>query len=206
MYNLPHFKEHDADKVKAFMQAHPFALLTGVDAQQRPVSTQVPLLIREREGRLFLLGHIQRKTDHCKAFQQNPQALAIFTGPHAYISASWYSNPQMASTWNYMAVHARGHLRFLGDEALLQLLEELTAHFENNPASPALVSQMPKEYMEAMMKAIVAFEIEVSSLEHVFKLSQNRDQKDYERIIRELKAQGGEAALVAEEMQKRVSS
>jgi transcriptional regulator len=202
MYNLPHFKVQDADKVKAFMQAHPFALLTGVDAQQRPVATQVPLLMREREGKLFLLGHIQRKTDHCKAFEQNPQALVMFTGPHAYVSASWYTNPQMASTWNYMAVHVRGHLRFLDDQALFRLLEELTAHFENNPASPAQVSQMPKEYMEAMMKAIVAFEIEVSALDHVFKLSQNRDQKDYERIIRELKAQGGESGLVAAEMER----
>jgi len=202
MYNLPHFKEQDAEKVKAFMRAHPFALLSGVDAQQRPVATQVPLLIRERDGKLFLLGHIQRKTDHCKAFEQNQQVLAIFTGPHAYISASWYTNPQTASTWNYMAVHARGQLRFLADEALFQVLEETTLHFENNPASPALVSQMPKDYMEAMMKAIVAFEIEVTALDHVFKLSQNRDQASFERIIRELKAQGGESARVAEEMER----
>lgn len=202
MYNLPHFKEQDAEKVKAFMRAHPFALLSGVDAQQRPVATQVPLLIREREGKLFLLGHIQRKTDHCKAFEQNQQVLAIFSGPHAYISASWYTNPQTASTWNYMAVHARGQLRFLADEALFQVLEETTLHFENNPASPALVSQMPKHYMEAMMKAIVAFEMEVTAIDHVFKLSQNRDQASFERIIRELKAQGGESALVAEEMER----
>lgn len=206
MYNLPHFKEQDAEKVKAFMRAHPFALLTGADVQHRPVATQVPLLVREQDGKLFLQGHIQRKTDHCKAFEQNQHALAIFSGPHAYISASWYSNPQAASTWNYMAVHARGQLRFLTDEELFQVLEATTLHFENNPASPALVSQMPKDYLGAMMKAIVAFEIEVTSLDHVFKLSQNRDQKDYERIIHELKAQGGESARVAEEMERRVSS
>lgn len=204
MYNLPHFKDSDPQKVKAFMAAHPFAVLTGVDAQSRPVATQVPILMEEREGRIFLLGHIQRKTDHCRALEQNPEALAIFTGPHAYISASWYTNPLTASTWNYMSVHARGKIRFLGDSGLFRVLEQTTAHFENNPDSPALVSRMPKEYMEAMMKAIVAFEMEVDSLEHVFKLSQNRDQQSYERIISELKAQGGEAALVADEMKKRI--
>ena len=85
---------------------------------QIPVATQVPLLIHEKEGKIYLKGHIMRNTDHHKAFQSNQNALCVFTGPHTYVSASWYSNPQTASTWNYISVHVKGNIRFL-DEAHL---------------------------------------------------------------------------------------
>ena len=203
MYNLPHFKEKDPAIVREFMRQHPFALLCGCGQDLLPVATQVPLIMEERGDRLFLTGHIQRKTDHHLAFMQNPQVLVVYTGPHAYVSASWYSNPQTASTWNYMAVHARGRLQFLDDKKLLDILDKLTGYFENDPHSPALMEHMPEEYVQKMMQAIVAFEIEITSLDHVFKLSQNRDEKSYVRIIDHLSQAGGQPALVAREMEKR---
>jgi len=202
MYQTPYFKEKDHQAVLDFMRKHSFAMLTGCDAGSRPVATQVPLLVEEKEGKLFLYGHIKRKTDHHLAFEQNPRALALFTGPHAYISASWYTNQQNVSTWNYMSVHAGGTLRFVDDAALLDIITRTTTHYEQDAASPALVEKMPEEYLSRMMKAIVAFEIEVTSLESVFKLSQNRNKADYGQIIARLAAQGGEAALVAAEMEK----
>jgi transcriptional regulator len=66
------------------------------------------MLVEERDGKLILHGHIMRKTDHHKAFHENPQALVVFTGPSSYVSATWYTNPHMGSTWNYMSVHLRG--------------------------------------------------------------------------------------------------
>src|SRR5580698_5954763 len=99
MYDLPHFKEPDPAVIKQFMRDNPFVLLCGCDAGNKPVATQVPLLTEEKEGKTFLYGHVQRKTDHHLAFEQNPDVLAIFTGPHTYVSASWYSDPQTASTW-----------------------------------------------------------------------------------------------------------
>jgi transcriptional regulator len=205
MYNLPYFKEKDPAVVMQFVREHPFAVLCGSDADGKPVATQVPLLILERGGKLFLQGHVQRKTGHHLAFEKNPAVLALFTGPHSYVSARWYSNPQTASTWNYMAVHASGRLRFLDDSGLLRILSETTAFFENNPNSTALLEKMPEEYVSSMMRAIIAFEIEVTSLEHVFKLSQNRDEKSYHNIIRHL--QEGDAASneVANEMKKRAA-
>lgn len=203
MYNLPHFKEPDAQVVLDFIKQHPFAMLIGVDAEHQPVATQVPVFIGEREGRLFLTGHIQRKTDHHNAFKQNSNVLAVFTGAHAYISASWYENKQVASTWNYMSVHAKGSMRFLTDEELYEVLKRTTHHFENNPHSPSLVEKMSDEYVQSNMKAIVAFEVEVKELNHVFKLSQNRDEKSYNQIIHQLQQQGGEAKELAEIMEAR---
>jgi transcriptional regulator len=203
MYNFSYFKEKDIAVVKEFMKANSFAMITGCDANNQPVATQVPLLLEERGDKLFLLGHVQRKTDHQLAFEQNPHVLAIFTGPHTYVSASWYSNKQIASTWNYISVHAKGMLNFLDDAALLNILQRTTALYENDEHSPALVEKMPAEYVSKMMKAIVAFEMEVTHLDNVFKLSQNRDKKSYDAITGKLQAQGGQAADIAKEMQQR---
>jgi transcriptional regulator len=203
MYSLPEFKATNDKEVMDFIKHHPFAMLIGVDATQKPVATQVPVFIDEKDGKLFLTGHIMKKTDHHLALEYNPYVLTVFTGAHTYVSASWYQQQQVASTWNYSAVHAKGKLRFLTDTELLDVLKRTTAHFENNPHSPALVEHMQEEYVQKMMKAIVAFEIEVTELNHVFKLSQNRDEKSYDAIITELKKQGGEAEEVAREMEER---
>ncbi len=203
MYNLTYFKEEDIAVVKAFMHNNPFAIIAGVDANQGPVATQVPLLLEERDGRIYLLGHVQRKTDHQLAFENNPKVLALFTGPHSYVSASWYTNKETASTWNYITVHAKGIIKFLDDAALLTLLAKITTRFESNPLSPALVEKMSAAYLEKMMKAIVGFEIEVTALDNVYKLSQNRDKESYDRIVEELKSQDGDAKAIAIEMEKR---
>ena len=203
MYTLPHFKEPDEQVVIDFVKKHPFAMLIGVDAEHQPVATQVPVFIDERDGQLFLTGHIQRKTDHHKAFEQNPHVLAVFTGAHAYISASWYENKEVASTWNYMSVHAKGVLRFLSNAELYEVLKRTTHHFENNPHSPSLVEKMSDEYVQSNLKAIVAFEVEVKELNHVFKLSQNHSEKNYDQIIHQLQQQGGDAKEVADIMEAR---
>lgn len=203
MYNLPHFKEPDAQVILDFVKENPFAMLIGVDAHNKPVATQVPVFIDERNGQLFLTGHIQRKTDHHKAFEQNANVLAVFTGAHTYVSASWYDDKQVASTWNYMSVHAKGILRFLSYEELYEVLKRTTHHFENNPHSPSLVEKISDEYVASNMKAIIAFEVEVKEMNHVFKLSQNRDEKSYDAIVDKLQEQGGDAEKIAEVMKHR---
>lgn len=202
MYNIPYFKANNEKEVIDFMHQHPFVVLTGCDANNHPVATHVPVLIEERNGKLFLQAHIMRLTDHHKAFMQNPDVLAIFSGAHTYVSASWYKDPQQAATWNYQAVHAKGKLRFLDDDALLDILHKLTAHFENNPSSPSLVEHLPTEYVNRLMKAIVAFEIEITEIAHVFKLSQNRDKESYQNIIRHLYNGDSDARQVASVMEK----
>lgn len=185
------------------MHQNPFVILTGCDAMYMPVATHVPVLLEVREGAIFLLGHMMKQTDHHKAFAKNENVLAIFNGPHAHVSASWYANPRQGSTWNYMTVHAKGKMKFLNDGDLLKVLTRTTAYFENDPTSPALVEKMPADYVERLMKAIVAFEIEVTELEHVFKLSQNRDKESYDNIVEKLSAGDSNGIAIANEMSKR---
>jgi transcriptional regulator len=204
MYNLPYFKEQDAEEVLQFMKAYPFVFLTGVDAENKPVATQVPVFIDEKEGKLFLTGHIMKNTDHYKAFLLNNSVLAVFTGPHTYVSATWYANPHQASTWNYMSVHAKGKITFGGGEELVAILKRLTLYYENNNQdSTTIYDNLSPEYLAPLMKAIVSFEIEIESIENVFKLSQNRDEKSYDNIAAKLKQQGGDAEKIGAKMEER---
>ena len=203
MYSLPHFKEKHPARIMEFMQQHPFITLCGTDANQQPVVTQVPVLISEEQGTIRIRGHIMKQTDHHLAFENNKQVLALFTSPHTYVSASWYTNKQQGSSWNYISVHARGSISFLPEEGLIQLLDDLTSHFENDTNSPSLFKHIPGEYVSRMVKAIVAFEIKVDTIEHVFKLSQNRDAESFENIIHQLEQRDAGAKYIAEEMRKR---
>ena len=206
MYNLPQYQENDAEVVKQFVREHPFAFLAGADADNKPVATQVPVFIDEMDGKLFLTAHIMKNTDHHKAFEQNPKVLAVFTGPHVYVSATWYDNPHQASTWNYMSVHAHGNIRFGDEQELIAILKRLTLHYEDSDAASTTVfDNLPKEYVDRLMKGIVPFEIEVVSLEGVFKLSQNRNEKSYDNIVEQLKKQEGDGKAIAELMEKRKS-
>ena len=186
MYNLPHFKAENQREIFAFMQAHPFATLCCVDAHGCPVATHIPVLFEEREGVLYLQAHIMRKQDHAIALATNPNVLVIFSANHAYVSASWYAKQNVASTWNYKAVHAKGIVRFLNDEGLYNMLVKLTNHFEGSVDSPAAVKYMSDEYVRDNMKAIVGFEIELTSINHVFKQSQNKDAETKKAIIKQL--------------------
>lgn len=202
MYSLPYFKEKDEKLIFEFIRKNPFAMLIGCEGIN-PVATQVPLLISERDGKMMLKGHIMRNTDHHKAFQLNDHALCVFTGAHTYVSASWYNNPQTASTWNYISVHARGRIRFVDEGHLLEILKETTTHFENNPYSKASFDQLEDEYVQRLVKAIIGFEIEVEQIDNVFKLSQNRDEESYQNIVRELEKLDPQAKEIAEEMKVR---
>jgi len=204
MYTIPYFKENDKQVLTQFINEHPFAFLTGSNADGKQVATQIPMLLEERHGELFVQGHIMRNTEHHKAFSENPNGLAVFTGPHAYVSASWYTNPSIGSTWNYMSVHIQGKVCFMSDEELIAFMKKLTLTFEKgNTKSPTYFDNLPDDFLNPMLKAIVGVEIKVSELENVFKLSQNRDKKSYENIIEKLQEQGGDAKLVAEIMETR---
>ena len=205
MYNLSYFKEKDNEVVLKFIHEHPFAFLTGY-TESKPIATQVPVFIEERDGKFFLTGHMMKGTDHHKAFEKNPNVLAVYTGPHTYVSASWYSNPHQASTWNYISVHVKGVLQFLKEEGLIDVLRKTTLHFENgNLHSPTVFDNLPEDYVNKLIKMIIAFEIEVTGIDNVFKLSQNHDAEDYHRITEKLQKQGSDAKYIAEEMKKRSS-
>lgn len=204
MYDLPYHKEKNEQVIKEFIARYPFAFLAGSDSANKPVATQVPVFIEEKDGRKILRGHIMKNTDHHKAFMYNQNVLVMFTGHHTYVSGTWYSNPHIPSTWNYMSVHAKGIIRFLDDAALVDVLRMTALHFENNnQQSTTVFDNLPSEYTQRLMQAIVAFEIEVKEMDTVFKLSQDRDEKSYHNIIERLKKQGESGQVIAAEMEKR---
>lgn len=205
MYNYPHYKEQDPEAVYRFMQDFPFVNLIGTNAAGRTELTQVPVLTEKRENKIFISGHIARKSTHHQALQDNPEALVIYTGPHCYVSGSWYTgNPYQGSTWNYISVHARGTVRWMREEEMTELLRRLSLHFENgNKSSTTYYDNLPAAYLDKLLTAIVGFEIEVRELDNVLKLSQNRDELSYDNIIRELDRQEGDARTIAGLMKNR---
>lgn len=205
MYNLPHHKENNPELVKQFVAKYPFAFLTGCDAQNQPIATQIPLFIEENAGKFFLRGHIMKDTDHHKAFLHNSNILVVFTGHHTYVSGTWYSNPHIPSTWNYMSVHAKGNIKFLDDGALAEVLQKTSLYFENfNHASSTVYDNLPAEFIKRATPYIVAFEIEITELDTVFKLSQDRDYESYKNIISKLMQQDEAGRVIASEMEKRI--
>ena len=186
MYNIPYYKAKDHQEVVDFMHANPFVTICGVDKEGFPVATQVPVLLKIEADKIIISGHVMRKQDHTNAFELNNNVLVIFSGPSAFVSASWYSVKGVASTWNYQSVQAVGKMEMKGEDHLYALLSELTAHFEKDPNAPTQVKNLDPDYMQQNMVAIVSFEIEVAELKHVFKLSQNRDDVSHENIKKEL--------------------
>jgi len=186
MYDISYFKANNQEEIIAFMHANPFVTICGVDANGFPVATHIPILIKQEDDKIILSGHIMRKQDHSNAFEINNNVLVIFSAPSAFVSASWYTTKNMGSTWNYQTVHARGKIDIKDEAHLRQLLTNLTLHFEKDPESPTQVKNLSEEYMQQNMKAIYSFDIVVQDLQHVFKLSQNRDETSHTNIQNEL--------------------
>lgn len=186
MYSKPYFKEPDREKIIGFIQQNPFALVIATGADGKPEATQVPLLIDiSDEGKIRLTGHVSKKSGHHLAMKHSGEVLVIFTGPHAYVSASWYTDELSASTWNYMSVHARGKVIFRDEQGTVDAVRELTELYEG-PDHKASFQNLPDEYVQGLAKAIEGFDIEVESLQHVFKLSQNRSQETRKSISQHL--------------------
>ena len=204
MYKFSYFQEPDKNKVIEFMQANSFALLTGM-GEDYPVVTQVPLSVNIINGNLEIKGHLMKNTDHHKAFLKNDRVMVVFTGPHCYVSARWYNDPQTASTWNYMTVQVKGKIIFTDEAGTREAIKAVTNYYEE-PESPAAYKNIPEKYIASLVKAITGFYIEVESMDHVFKLSQNKTADEQQKIVDELMKQGDyHAVAIAAAMKSRLA-
>ena len=204
MYKIPYFTEKDAQEILDFMKAHSFALVTGI-GENYPVTTQLPLEIEETDGKIFLKGHLMKKTDHHLAFEKNHNVLVLFTGPHCYVSAAWYNNSNTASTWNYMTVHAKGKITFTDEDGTYEAVKAVTDKYEGSDTKAAF-NNIPSEYIKPLLKAIVGFSIELETIENVFKLSQNKTREEKENIIKHLiNRNEKDDLIIAQEMEKRLT-
>ena len=201
MYKFSYYTEQDQAKVIAFMKENAFALITGV-GEKYPVATQIPLAIKLSNDKIFLEGHMMKKTDHHLAFEKNNSVLVLFTGPHCFVNANWYTDPHMGSTWNYMTVHAKGKITFTDEDGTRKAVKAVSDKYAGTDTASAF-DNLPKEYIDHMVKAIVGFTIEVESIENTFKLSQNRDKASQENIITQLRKSADRNSLaIADEMEK----
>jgi transcriptional regulator len=204
MYKLPYFQEDNQEIVLEFMKKYSFAIITGID-EKYPVATHVPLDIKVRDDKIILTGHMMKNTDHYKVFETNKNVLVIFNGPHCYVSAQWYAKQNVGSTWNYITVHAKGKISFTDESSTKLIVEQITGKYETDQ-SPAAFKNLTGEYIDRLVKAITGFTIEVESIDHVFKLSQNHNEADRLSIIHNLKnRRDDDSRAIAEEMEKRIT-
>ena len=179
MYIPPYYKETDEQKLIEFMQAHSFAsLISTNNANIR--ATHLPFLIEKREEKMYLVTHMAKANPQWEELIKN-ETLVIFQGPHAYISPTHYEKKQNVPTWNYIAVHAYGKATLLkSQEQATEVLEKMINTYEAEYFEQW--KQLPETYKSGMIKAIVAFEIEVTHLEGKFKLSQNKTKNEQQHI------------------------
>src|SRR5690242_14514730 len=186
MYMPTAFREARLSELHAAIDAIAFASLISTTAEGLQVS-HIPLLLAPEEGQYgTLYGHVARANAH--ALCTGAPSLAIFLGPHAYISAGWYPGKQThgkeVPTWNYIAVHAHGTLETFSDPtALRELLRKLTDRHERSMAKPWRVDDAPTDYIDRNLKAITGLRLPIERLEGKWKLSQNRTEVDREGVL-----------------------
>ncbi|MDH0142414.1 FMN-binding negative transcriptional regulator [Aquipseudomonas alcaligenes] len=187
MYLPSAFRQDDLAELHAQIQASPFALLTSAGAAGVQAS-HLPLLLAPDEGEFgTLYGHFARANPHWRDLQGSAEALAVFSGPDAYISPGWYpakaEHGKVVPTWNYIAVHARGPVELIEEpERLLQIVSRLSDQHESGRERPWAVSDAPREYIDSMLRAIVGFALPIRRLEGKWKLGQNRSAADQQGV------------------------
>jgi transcriptional regulator len=183
------------------MKSNPFALMITVD-ENRPIATHIPIEIREDDGKIYATGHIAYGNMQKKTLDNNANVLLIFQGPHAYISSSWYTVEEVP-TWDYLAVHAYGTAHILTSDELKSDLDMLLNRYESHRENGRLMSTLDPKLLESEMKGIVGFRIEITSIEAAAKMSQNRKDTDYKKIVTELEKSDGQGEIqVAEWMRE----
>jgi transcriptional regulator len=185
MYMPPHFTAADPAPGLDIIDQHGFATLVTVD-DGLPFATHLPLLLDRRGTHGTLVGHVARANPQWQHLELGHPVLAVFTGPHAYVSPTWYEpRPDNVPTWNYVAVHVRGRPRLVpAGAATLDVVQRLSARYDAggyrvDPESEAL---------QKLSRAIVAFEIEITEILTKLKLSQNRPASDRAEVARRLAA------------------
>jgi transcriptional regulator len=208
MYIPRRYEVKDLDQIKAFVRAHSFGILVSV-AEGMPVGTHIPLLLSEAgsaidgapgvppaidgapgaggQPGLSLLGHISKGNDQRHTLKDGALVMAIFSGPHAYISPRWY-NEMNVPTWNYLAVHAYGTIELMEGPALEAALSEMVDYYETGRPRPVKVSEIPEKTYKDDLRGIIGFRIHITDLQAVAKMSQNRNDQSYHQVVKELDA------------------
>lgn len=184
MYIHPINRWENEEEIITLIKQNPFAtLVSNVDG--KPWATHLPLqLSKDKNGEAVLSGHVAKANQQWKNLGKE-EVLVIFQGPHAYISSSWY-NHENVPTWNYLAVHIYGSIRIIEGEELMDHLKTLVNTFEEGRPNQVTVEGMSEKYLNSQISGLVGIEIKIKEVQASAKLSQNRDETNYRRIIHHL--------------------
>lgn len=202
MYVPSAFRITDEKIISSFIRDNGFATLIST-SDSWPLATHIPLdLKRNSAGANVLWGHVSKANPQWKSFVQNQKVLAIFmSSTHHYISSSWYNHPN-APTWNYISIQVKGIIKLLEGEELWESVRRLTDKYEANSETPVSLDRLPKQ-VQQQMNGIIGFEIEMVEVDAAFKLSQNRNDEDFQNILHELeKISNPESLQMAEWMRR----
>jgi len=201
MYIPERFKNENMAAVKDFISDNGFGILIH-QGNQKLQGTHIPMLLNKNDkGKDILVGHLSRANPQWQHFKDNDAVMVIFMGPHSYISSSWYQKENVP-TWNYIAVHVYGKIKIVEGEVLIDDMRKLVDKYEKDSKNPVSVDRLSPKAMK-MVNGVVGFQIEITDIQSAFKLSQNRDERDYNNIIKELEQSDDyQAKALAEEMKK----
>jgi transcriptional regulator len=201
MYIPDLYKNENQEAITAFLKENSFGILIN-QTNGKLWATHIPLeLSINSEGKTLLEGHISKENPQWKGFAENDQILAVFSGPHSYISPSWYDHENVP-TWNYIAVHVYGKIKIIEGDEVIESLKRLVDKYEQNSENPVRIEDLSEKTM-MQSRGIVAFQIEIEEIQAQQKMSQNRDDKNYQNIISELeKTNINQSIAVANEMKK----
>ncbi|MER2261645.1 MAG: FMN-binding negative transcriptional regulator [Psychrobacillus sp.] len=203
MYIPKYFKVSDLDEIKRFIQTNSFGALITTK-KSKPIATHLPLQLHKEDDDYYLTGHMAYGNPQWRTFETAEDVLVIFQGPHSYVSSSWYEHENVP-TWNYQAVHVYGKARILSEEELKQDLTLLLQKYEKHRKNPVLWENLSPQLVEKELKGIVGFMIRVEEIQAVDKLSQNRNEEDYQNIINKLyEEKDVNSQQVASVMEKRL--
>lgn len=203
MYIPNHFKNENLEEVKGFLIKNSFGILIN-QTKGKLTGTHIPMeLDTDEHGNDVLVGHISKANPQWEGFQNNEEILAIFNGPHSYVSSSWYETEEVP-TWNYIAVHIYGKIKIIEGDELLLSLKKLVDKYEVNSEHPVSMETMSSK-IHKQVNGIVGFSIKINEIQAAYKLSQNRSESDYHNIVDKLEKTGASNPKeVAKEMKKRI--
>jgi transcriptional regulator len=182
MYIPKHFKIDDEEVIYDFIEKYGFATLFS-QHKGEPYATHLPLMLNKSENALY--GHFARPNEQWKD-AENQQVLAVFQGPHCYISPTWYETTKAVPTWNYVSIHLYGKMEIVEDrKVIFDSLNDSVNKYES-PDSPYNLNDVEPSFIEGMSKGIVAFRIKITKIEAKAKLSQNHPVERQELIIKHL--------------------
>ena len=196
MYRPRYYDIDDDAVLHRFMREHSFALLVTAP-QGIPTASHIPLFLdTDGDGPDRLLGHVAKANTQWQDFDAKTEAMAMFWGPHAYVSPTWYESEKVVPTWNYLTVHAYGKPKVLaGPKDAGEVLARLIDVYESEATGNWSMDRLPETYVEKMLGGIVAFEMPIGRLEGKFKLNQKSSAADREGAIKGLQATGDPESL-----------